>query len=97
MSTVCFDAISSILFFHMGKNRNDKVHIILIFCRRVDYIHLHRRVDYISGARMNVVLLTYLLYLRVVRDEAARIWEQREAEWNKERLARERLRKEVFI
>jgi hypothetical protein len=31
------------------------------------------------------------------RDEAARVWEQRETDWAKERAARERLMKEVGI
>ncbi len=31
------------------------------------------------------------------RDEAARIWQQRESEWARERLARERLMDEVLI
>lgn len=31
------------------------------------------------------------------QDEAARIWEQREAEWAKEKMARERLMKEVMV
>ena len=30
------------------------------------------------------------------REEAARMWEKREADWEKERRARERLMKEVF-
>lgn len=31
------------------------------------------------------------------RDEAARMWQKREAEWEKERRARERLMKEVSL
>lgn len=37
---------------------------------------------------------TWLAFL--CREEAARLWQKREAEWEKERLARERLMKEVL-
>ena len=44
-----------------------------------------------------VVCLTVCLAVCLVacRDEAARIWAQREAEWARERVARERLMQEV--
>ena len=38
-----------------------------------------------------------LLDRNFVRDEAARVWQQREAEWARERQARQRLMQEVLI
>lgn len=35
------------------------------------------------------------MYLNYFREEAQRVWEKREAQWEKERKARERLMQEV--
>jgi len=36
-----------------------------------------------------------MMHYATCRDEAARIWQQRESEWERERLAREQLMQEV--
>jgi len=38
-----------------------------------------------------------LYYVVICRDEAARVWQQRESEWERERLAREQLMQEVSL
>ena len=54
--------------------------------------------DILSGEFNSSCLefLSVLFKLVICRDEAARMWTKREAEWERERLARERLMAEVM-
>ena len=52
--------------------------------------------DILGGEFNRLKFLNVFFKLVICRDEAARMWTKREAEWERERLARERLMAEVM-
>ena len=54
--------------------------------------------DCLAHNYCEVISVLYIWHIfTYIREEAARLWSQREDEWNRERAARERLMKDVSI